>query len=407
MTENRITAALRAAEGHPDFLSLINTNFHDCGLAPSPSSIGEIVDAFLHDPSLRHYRPDPAGLPLLREAVARFTARGGRAVDASTVIVTASASESYRHLFTALCRPGDSVLLPRPGYPLFEEICVRCGLRPVFYRLQYECGWALDPAEVASLVTAETAAIVVISPNNPTGSIVEEPAMREIGRLCRERRVKLIVDEVFSEYRYDRHRRPDAPGSSALNLEALCPDVAAFSINGASKLLASPDLKVSWIVLSGPSDSVADARERLEVENDLYLSASPVTQFVAARLLDRGSRMSDAFAARVGRRRDTMLDSLTELAGRHPGMLSWVEPQGGIHLPLVFTRPPGDRDDEQITVDLLERHHLSVHPGYLYGEEERTMLVLSYLERPQTIREGLSRIDAYLSSPGTMRAARR
>ncbi len=392
VTENRITRALRSAEARPDFLNLINTNFHDCGLAPPPSAITDAATDLIHDPARRGYRPDSAGLPILRESVARYAGRCGRAVDPSSIIVTASASESYRHLFTALCAPGETVLLPCPGYPLFEEIAARCGLSPVFYRLRFESGWRIDPDEVSSLITADTGALVLISPNNPTGAIVDEPVMREISRRCAERRVKLIVDEVFGEYRYDGLPSPDA---------------ATFSINGVSKLLASPDLKVSWIVLGGPRDIVADARERLEIENDLYLSASPITQFVAARLLDSGTGMTHDFVAEVRRRRDVMLGSLADLSARHPGILSWVPPPGGVHLPLVFTRPPGDRDDEQIAVDLLERYGLSVHPGYLYGEDEHTMVVLSYLVPPETIRDGVSRIDAYLSSPGTMRAALR
>ena len=401
-TENRIGKALREAEARPGFLSLINTNFHECGLAPEASAITIAATDFLHDPTRRAYRPDPAGLPSLREAVARFVGRNGRTVEPSSVIVTASASESYRHLFTALCAPGDTVLLPCPGYPLFEEIAARCGLDPRFYRLHFESEWQIDPDEISSLMTTDTAALVLISPHNPTGAIVDESVLGEISRLCGERGVRLIVDEVFSEYRYDRRS-----STGSLRQGSGSPDAATFRINGVSKLLASPDLKVSWIVLSGPRDSVSDARERLEIENDLYLSASPITQFIAARLLDSGARMTHRFVAQVRRRRDTMLGSLAELAERHPGLVSWVEPRGGIHLPLVFTRPPGDRDDEQIAVDLLERQGLSVHPGYLYGEDERTVVVLSYLAPPETIREGVSRIDAYLSSPDTMRAARR
>ena len=408
--ENRIASALRAAEARTEYLNLINTNFHDCGLATDPDVIASSVSSFLHDRSLRPYRPDPAGSPLLREAVAGWYRQAGMELDASSVIVTASASESYRHLFTACCRAGGTVLLPRPGYPLFEDVAERCGLEPRFYRLLAENRWGVQPEEIAALMVHDTRAVVLISPNNPTGTVIDSDAVREIGKLCARRGVALIVDEVFSEYRFETNRARSA-AAPALHAElprpgALCPETAVYTINGVSKLFAAPDLKVSWIALTGPPDHVADARERLEIENDLYLSASPINQFVAARLLDHHAEWTAALVAEVGARRDAMLAALRHLDGRHPGVVSWIEPAGGIHLPLLFESAPGGMNDEELAIELLDRHALSVHPGYLYGEEERTMIVVSYLAPEPVIREGISRLDDWISSRRTTRAMR-
>ena len=408
--ENRIASALRAAEAREEFLDLINTNFHDCGFATDPDVIASSVSAFLHDPSLRPYRPDPAGSPLLREAIAGRYRELGMAIDSGSVIVTASASESYRHLFTACCRAGGTVLLPRPGYPLFEDVAERCGLEPRFYRLLPENRWAVEPEEVAALIDRSTQAVVLISPNNPTGAVVGSRTAKEIGRLCSRRGVALIVDEVFSEYRY----RTDPAGSGSPPERraelprpgALCPDTAVFTINGVSKLFAAPDLKVSWIALTGPPDHVADARERLEIENDLYLSASPINQFVAAGLLTRHSAWTATLVAEVGRRREAMLAALRQLDVAHPGVLSWIEPAGAIHLPLIFKSAPGGLNDEEIAIALLDRHALSVHPGYLYGMEERIMIVVSYLAPEHVIREGISRLGDWISSRDTTQATR-
>ncbi len=396
--ENRIAAALRDAQARPGFLSLINTNFHECGLAADAEAMANSVRAFLSDPSLRPYRHDPAGSSTLREAVARWYRQAGMAVDPASVIVTASASESYRHLFTACCRRGGSVLLPRPGYPLFEEVAKRCGVKPRYYEIRGERRWEVDPPEIEALIDGRTRAVVLISPNNPTGAVVGAATAQEIGQLCSRRSVALIVDEVFSEYRFGPARV--LPG-------ALCPQTMVFTINGASKLLAAPDLKVSWIAVTGPSENVADAHERLEIENDLYLSASPINQFVAARLLAEGAARTAEIVAEVARRRDAMLAALRQLDSRHPGVISWIEPDGGIHLPIVFETPPDGLNDEELAIELLDRHALSVHPGYLYGEEERTMIVVSYLAPQHVIREGVSRLDAWISSRGMTRATRR
>jgi aspartate/methionine/tyrosine aminotransferase len=172
-----------------------------------------------------------------------------------------------------------------------------------------------------------------------------------------------------------------------------------FTINGASKLLASPDLKVSWIAVSGPKDARAQAVEALEIENDLYLDGSPVNQYAAAKLLAAGKATSERIVNLVAERRSTMLEELDSIAQRHPEV-AWVEPAGGIHLPIVFADDPGGLDDEEITIALLDRYRLAVHPGYLYGFDDRTTLVVSYLSPVDAIREGMARLGAFLSSPG-------
>ena len=421
--ENRFAGALREAESRPGFVNLIDTNYHSCGLEPDAATLAEAFAAYLAHPDVRRYRPDSAGLPALREAIARWYTDAGVMADPASIIVTASASESYRHLFTAVCGSGATVLLPQPGYPLFEDVALRCGLEPRFYRLHSRDGWAVDPERIATLIDPRTRAVVLISPNNPTGTVLDADAAVSIGALCRGRNLALIVDEVFSEYLFDETAtagtrgvvargtgRQDAARLRAGALPrpaALCPGVPVFTINGVSKLFASPDLKVSWILLTGPTVRVSRARERLQVENDLYLSASPLNQFAASRLFESGLGRAAAIAEEVARRRRTMLEALEQLDARHPRVISWRAPQGAIHLPIVFTRPPGGLDDEEIAIALLHEQGVSVHPGYLYGAEDETMIVTSYLARPEVIREGIARIEAFVSSRDRMRAARR
>jgi len=396
--ENRIARATRLAQQHPDFLSLIDTNFHSCGLYPDDSVILAAFTAYFAS-HRRAYDPQPAGLPELREAVSRFYAGSNIDFSPQSIVVTASASESYRHIFTGHCRRGAKVLLPRPGYPLFEEVALRCGLEPDFYDLRSESGWSIEEEEVCRKIDAKTAALVVISPNNPTGAIVGEETILALGARCRDAGVAFIVDEVFSEYRFG--------GSSPLpRPAAICPETLVYTINGASKLLASPDLKVSWIAVSGPEEARTQAVEELEVENDLYLDGSPVNQYVATKLLDAAAPTSERIVNLVAERRATMLTELGAIAQHRPEA-SWVEPAGGIHLPIVFAEDPGGLDDEEIAIALLDRYRLAVHPGYLYGFDERTTLVVSYLAPVDAIREGMARFGAFLSSPASPRGTTR
>ncbi|MFW6293046.1 MAG: pyridoxal phosphate-dependent aminotransferase [Spirochaetota bacterium] len=394
--ENRVAGALRRARRQPDFLSLIDTNFHSCGLHPDDSIVRAAFSDYLSS-HRRDYDPDPAGLRELREAVSRFYAESSLACTPQSLVITASASESYRHIFTGHCRRGAKVLLPRPGYPLFEEVALRCGLEPDFYDLRFHSGWRIDEEQIGRKIDVDTAALVVISPNNPTGAIVGEETMRALGLRCRETGIALIVDEVFSEYRFANPSPLPRPA-------VLCPETLVFTINGASKLLASPDLKVSWIAVSGPEEARSQAIEELEIENDLYLNGSPMNQYVTSRLLSALEPTRERLINLVADRRATMLAELESIARRHPEV-SWVEPAGGIHLPIVFGENPAGLDDEEITIALLDRYALAVHPGYLYGFDAPTTLVASYLSPSEAIREGMRRLDAFLSSPGTSRRA--
>ncbi|MFW5689687.1 MAG: pyridoxal phosphate-dependent aminotransferase [Spirochaetota bacterium] len=419
--ENRLSIALRRAQVRPDFVNLINTNFHACGLLPNDEELRGAYASYFERPELRVYAPEPAGLPALREAVAAYYDSCGVRVSPEQVVVTASASESYTHIFTGICTPPGrdagsprpAVLLPRPGYPLFEDVALRCGLEPRFYELDAERRWRIDEEHVASLMAGvaseggRTAALVLISPNNPTGSIADGPTIDSLARHCASAGAVMIVDEVFSEFRFEAAGLGPLPRPMEI-----APDLPVYTINGASKLLASPDLKVSWIVASGPGSE--EAIESLEVEAGIYLNASPLNQHAAARLLAGawGPRPGSAPAARivasVAERRAIMIEGLRRLADETSGAISFVEPAGGIHLPLLIDPEQGAArrtgggwrtlDDEELAVELLEAYSLALHPGYLYGVEERTMLVASYLSPPDVIRAGLDRLRTFFTT---------
>jgi len=383
--ENSYAAARREAEKQPDFVDLIDTNFHSCGFRYPPALIHAAADHYFAAADERCYRPDPAGDPTLRASIAAYYRKAGISIPADSVVVTASASESYRHIFASRCTPGDRVLLPRPGYPLFEDIAVGNGLAVDFYDQGRSADWAIDPGRLEAVLRPQTAAIVLISPNNPTGSVISPPTIRRIGEMCERHGLFLVVDEVFSEILFT--------GSALPRPAPLLPKIVVYTINGVSKLLASPDLKVSWITVGGPADLRSQVIEDLLVQNDLFLSASSLSQFVAAELLAGGMEFSRKMAAEIAVRRAVMLGEIERIDG-----LSAVAPAGGIHLPVEIDPDslPAGTDDEVVAVDLLREHRVATHPGYLYGMDQSVSLVMSYLAPEDQILEGLSRIERYL-----------
>lgn len=382
--ENRYARARGEAERSPDFIDLIDTNFHACGFAFPARDLRDAAHRYFSRQDLRHYTPESAGGARLRARIADFYREDGGMAAADQVVVTASASESYSHIFASRCSAGDRILLPRPAYPLFEDVAARHGLHVDFYDQQAEKRWRIDLDQLTEAITPRTRGMVLITPNNPTGHVAEDSEIGRILELCSRNKLFIIVDEVFSGIVFEpaRYTRP----------AALTSDVLIFTINGVSKLFASPDLKVSWILVTGPADECRSAVDELEIQNDLFLSSSPLAQYLAEHLFMSGSGFTESLRRAIGERRAIALGLLEEISA-----LQVIPPEGGIHLPLLLN--PGALrdgfDDEELAVQLLARHHVGVHPGYLYGFTEPS-LVMSYLSPVSRLRAGIERIAGCL-----------
>ena len=400
---NRYSLARGEAEKQADFVDLIDTNFTSCGFHYPVSAVVSATESYVAGWDLRRYTPDPAGDPALREAVAAYFRDGGVAADSQGVVITASASESYSHIFASRCLAGDRVMLPRPGYPLFEDIAERHGLSVDYYDQRRSEGWTIDPEQIARMAGPRTAAIVLISPNNPTGSIVSESTITEIGAVCERHGMFLVVDEVFSEIVF-----PSAPFSGETTdmssdqarrrarlprPASLLPNQLVYTINGVSKLFAAPDLKVSWVLVTGPASLRAQAIENLQVHNDLFLSSSALSQAIAVQMFRGGLAFTREMTAEIRRRRDVVLGEIAGIEG-----VAAIPPAGGIHLPVAFSSDvlPAGHDDEDVAVGLLQSCHVATHPGYLYGIDSPVSIVLSFLSPSDRLRDGLGRIRTYL-----------
>jgi aspartate/methionine/tyrosine aminotransferase len=337
--------------------------------------------ASLARPEARRYDPAPFGLRAAREAVAADFARRGFPVAAERVVLTASTSEAYAFLFKLLCEPGDEVLVPRPGYPLFEFLATLESVRARAYPLEHDGEWRLDASALHAVVGPRTRAVVVVNPNNPTGAYLKRDEREAVETMCAERSLALVSDEVFADFAFADDPRRAA--SVARDGAAL-----AFALGGLSKSCALPQLKLAWLTVTGPEPARAQALARLEVIADTYLSVSTPVQVAAPELLARREELQ----APVRERLRANLDALrARLAPASPASL--LQPEGGWYAVL---RVPATISEEERVARLLEDQDVLVHPGYFFDFPREAFLVVSLLPPCDDFAEGIDRVLADL-----------
>ncbi|MBZ5579747.1 MAG: pyridoxal phosphate-dependent aminotransferase [Acidobacteriia bacterium] len=373
---NRLSRALEARrrEGAP-ILDLTVSNPTRAAFDYPP----EIARSFDH-PDVLRYDPAPAGLRAARQAVAGYYAARGRRVDPERILLTASTSEAYAYLFKLLTDPGDQVLAPRPSYPLFECLASMESVDVRTYPLFYHGRWAIDLDALAAAVTGRTRALILVNPNNPTGSYLKRAEWELLSRMCRERTIALISDEVFSDYAFG----PDQERIATLAGEEEC---LTFSLSGLSKIAGLPQMKLGWMVVGGPAEPRDQAWERLEWIADTYLSVSTPVQHAAARLLAAG----EAVQQQIRRRTSENLQFARQTLAHSCATPLAVE--GGWCLTLQVPRV---RTEEEWTLDLLSQCGVLVQPGFFYDFESEAFLVVSLLTEPVVFREGLTRATRFL-----------
>jgi aspartate/methionine/tyrosine aminotransferase len=331
--------------------------------------------AGLGDPRALTYNPRPFGLLDARRAVAREYARRGIKVSPDRIVLTTSTSEAYGLLFKLLADAGDEVLVPRPSYPLFDHL-TRLELvnaRP--YGLDCHGGWRIDFASVERALTSRTRAILIVSPNNPTGSFVKADEVETLARLSADRGIALIADEVFADYELT----PDARAASGRVLNRR--DVLAFSLGGLSKSGGLPQVKLAWIAAAGPDGMVGTALERLELICDTYLSVSTPVQVAAAELVERAGVVREQIARRV----KANYRWLCERAASAPACRVLAS-EGGWY---AILQVPSLQSEETLVVDLLENDGVLTHPGYFFDFPSESYLIVSLLVAEEPFAEGI------------------
>jgi hypothetical protein len=351
----------------------------------NPTRVGlgypdDVLDA-LAGAQARLYEPQPFGLPAAREAVAADFARRGFAVDPDRIVLSASTSEAYAFLFKLLCDPGDDILVPRPGYPLFDFLATLESVEVRTYPLRYDGGWHVDLAALRASLTPRTRAVVVVSPHNPTGACLKRDEREAIEALCAGHGAALVSDEVFADYTFREDSRRAA--SVARDGPAL-----AFALGGLSKSCGLPQLKLAWTAVTGPEPLRREALVRLEVVADTYLSVSTPVQVAAPELLARREELQASIRARLS----WNLEALRRAIG--PGCpASLLEPEAGWSAVL---RVPATQSEEERVTRLLEERDVLVHPGFFFDFPQEAYLVLSLLPAEAEFAEGVARVVADL-----------
>jgi aspartate/methionine/tyrosine aminotransferase len=373
LTPNALTLAQRemAAAGR-EVLDLTASNPTRVGL----NYDSEAITKSLAQTAGLDYEPQPKGMLVARESISDYYREQHNAFSVSpeNIILTSSTSEAYFHLFHLLCNPDDTVLVPKPSYPLFDFLADLADVKLVPYPLIYDHGWQIDFVSLYNAVDHRTRAVVLVHPNNPTGSYVHENELRPLNAFCREYNLALIVDEVFLDYAHDGASRP----TFAAN-----PDALTFTLSGLSKVSGLPQMKLAWIVSSGPEEQVA-AMDRLEIVADTFLSLNTPVQLASPVLLNQRKNIQPVLL-------DRLRANLEELDRQllHSSSCKRLEMEGGWYAVL---RVPVTQSDEELAVKILRGCSVLVHPGHFYDFPQDGYLVLGLITAIDQFREGVRRI---------------
>jgi len=335
----------------------------------------------LGGPEGLRYDPEPLGHLKAREALAEHLQRMGRNVAPSQIVLTSSTSEAYSYLFKLLANPGENFLIPTPGYPLLEHLLRLESLEPLPYSLLQQPGWPLDLKEVANRITPKTRGLVVISPHNPTGSVLKPSEEETLLGICKQNRCALILDEVFSDYVHGPSSKQDRGPSG---------QVLTFRLGGLSKSLGLPQLKLSWILLNGPKEILQECREKLEFIADAYLSVNTPVQLGLKKLLETAPFFQNQVMERVTENRSVLGRELEDLKNK---ARLWPSEGGWYALVEILGT---QQTDTQIALELLQKKRVFVHPGEFYDLSKGTFMVLSLLPPKKVFEEGVQGICRYL-----------
>lgn len=372
--------ARRRSERGPIAFDLTEGNPTHAGLGWEAGDLRAALDVR----GAERYEPEPRGLAIARNAIVAHHASRGFALDEGSLFLTASTSDSYSWIFKLLADPGDVVLVPRPGYPLFDYLAGMESVAVEHYAMRFDGDWWLDTGAIRERLAAagpRVRAIVVVNPGNPTGAFLSKEETRELASACAEHGVAIVSDEVFSDYAHgaDPRRQESLAGLT---------NALTFSLSGLSKVAALPQMKLGWLHAGGPARDVAEACARLEVIADTWLPAATPVQLAAPALLAGAPRVQLRILERV---RGNVAALRARIAADSP--LSVLPVEGGWY---AVVRAPSTKSDDERVLELLDDGVL-VQPGYFFDFEQPGHFVVSLLPDPDVFSDGVSRLVARLS----------
>lgn len=374
LAPNRLTEAVaQRRAGGGGLIDLTESNPTRAGLAYPPGLLAALAGA-----AGLAYAPQPFGLESARAAVVADYARRGVATSLDRVCLAASTSEAYAWLFKLLCDPGDRVLVPRPSYPLFEHLTALECVEASPYELDRHGHWRIDVEALARQIDDRTKAVLVVSPNNPTGSVIDRAELDALAAVCVAHDLVLIGDEVFADYRLDG----TAPAPSVIEQDR----AVAVSLGGLSKSVGLPQVKVAWMAVGGPADAASRVMAGLEIIADTFLSVSTPAQVALPDLLARGAVVREEIRARTARNLAALMSAVAAVPA-----VTLLPPAGGW---CAVLQVPSFRQEETLVLDLVTQHGVLVHPGYFFDFPREAFVVVSLLVAPDAFDTGVARVLA-------------
>jgi aspartate/methionine/tyrosine aminotransferase len=382
MVLNRIEQTYRelTAQGEK-ILKLFSGNSNQQGFLFPPKILEKNYQRYF---SRQPYHPHPKGLKVAREAVAEYYTSQGCSIDPENILLTSGTSESFFYLFSLLTQPGDNIFTPVPSYPLFDHIAQFAHVDLRHYPLVERKNWGVDLEKLRGLVDGKTKAIILVSPHNPTGSVISKPEIKSIVEFANERGLGVISDEVFSEFYFGERGFPRT-------IQISTPDLA-FTLNGISKMFALPGLKLSWIVVTGDSAKVSSAVDQLETMTDTFLSCHFPIQEGLPDLFQEGKEFLKSYGREVEARKNLAMEILGSCSA-----VRVIPPQGGFYLMGEIQKDLG-MGEEDFVISLMKEEGVFVHPGYFYDYEKGIHFVISFLTQRENLHEGLERLVKFVAA---------
>ena len=372
-TPNQISQTLdRLKKDKIDFIDLTESNPTQCQFNYLNK---KLLKNFQNKENLS-YDPCAQGLKEAREAISCFYAKRKLCVNPEHILLTSSTSEAYSYLFRLLADQDDQILFPRPSYPLFQFLTEINDVTMSQYSLVYGQSWSINFKELCKNIKENTRGVVLVNPNNPTGSYVSIDEIDRLNKICIEKNIPIISDEVFHDFNFDDFlEKTSLIGNHK---------VLTFVLGGLSKSLGLPQMKLSWIVVNGPTKDVENAILRLDMLMDTFLSVNYPVQRSLSDWLSNSEEIEQEIKLRIRKNREFLQNQLKSVKG-----CELLQADGGWSATISLL---SSRSEEDWVMKLLNSYHVLVYPGYFFDFQNEGKFVISLLPYPDIFSEGIQRV---------------
>lgn len=328
------------------------------------------------------------GLFAARKAVMQYCQQRGIAnVDIEDIYLGNGVSELIVMSMQALLNTGDEVLIPAPDYPLWTAAVTLSSGKPVHYRCDEQQDWYPDLDDIRAKITDRTRAIVIINPNNPTGSVYPREVLEQIVELARQHNLVVLSDEIYDKILYD--------GAEHICTASLADDVLFFTYNGLSKSYRAAGYRSGWLIISGAKHRARDLIEGITMLSSMRLCANVPAQFAIQTALGGYQSINDLIApgGRLYEQRNLAWEMLNDIPG-----VSCVKPKGALYLfPKLDPKRYPIRNDERLVLDLVTQEKILLVQGSAFNIDDKQHLRVVFLPRVDTLEDAMKRLAHFLS----------